>query len=352
MDYSVGGNLAFAIIMSLTVLLLDEGNFMESNGKSVVTGCKMIVCNNVTRYFLSNDNKKQLVLDGLDLNIKKGEIYGLVGKNGAGKTTLIKILSNLLYPNSGEVYINGYDVLKESLKAKKNMGVVLSNNRALYLKLTAYENLLFFARLYGVKKCDIKSQIDYVLSLVDLTAKKSEYVENFSHGMMQRLNIARALLAEPELLIFDEPTNGLDIESTNQLRNVIVNLNSQGKTILFTTHNLQEVDLLATTMGILKDGKITKQGKPQNLIANFKGKIYELVLDDAYDTAVISLVEKILGTKVKVAKSKLVNSLALKFVNDNNVDIAMLHSKLHDSDILVKTISNVELDLNDVFMFE
>ncbi|MSB16562.1 ABC transporter ATP-binding protein [Finegoldia magna] len=312
----------------------------------------VIKCENLKRYYESNNEGKKIVLDGLNLSVKSGEVYGLVGKNGAGKTTLIKILTNLLYPSSGNVYINGYNVEKEGEKALKKLGVVLSNNRALYLKLTAYENLLFFSRLYGLKEKDLENRISYVLSLVELRDKKDEYVETFSHGMMQRLNIARALLSDPDIFILDEPTNGLDIESTNKLRNIILDLNKQGKTILLTTHSLQEVEILATNMGILKDGKISKEGSPKELITNFPGKVYELMLGDKSDLEKIKIIENILSTKVRIDKSKISNDLVLKFILDANSNIPVLTKKLENLSIDIKSINNVDLDLNDVFMFE
>lgn len=310
----------------------------------------IIKCENLNRYYESKNEGKKIVLDGLNLNVKSGEVYGLVGKNGSGKTTLIKILTNLLYPSSGTAYINGHNVEKEGEKALEKLGVVLSNNRALYLKLTAHENLLFFSRLYGLKEKDLENRISYVLNLVELSSKKDEYVETFSHGMMQRLNIARSLLSDPDIFILDEPTNGLDIESTNKLRNIILNLNKEGKTILLTTHSLQEVEILATNMGILKDGKISKEGSPRELITNFPGKVYELMLWEKNDLEKIKIIEDILSTKVRIDKSKISNELVLKFILDSNSSIPALTKKLENLNI--KSINNVDLDLNDVFMFE
>jgi ABC-2 type transport system ATP-binding protein len=211
----------------------------------------MLNIQNLTKYY--NKNK---VLNNFNLQINSGEIYGLLGANGAGKTTTINLICGLLTYESGEILINGDQL---SQKSKYLLGVAPQEN-LLYTQLTCEENLTFFGKIYGLKGTQLKTAIYENLKAVNLLAKKDETVATLSGGMQRRLNIAVALIHHPLLLILDEPTTGLDIESRYEIWQLILSLKQQGMTILLTTHLLDEAEKLCDRIGIMKEGKIIIEG--------------------------------------------------------------------------------------------
>ncbi len=192
-------------------------------------------------------------LDGVNLHIRAGESFALLGPNGAGKTTLVRILSTLLNPTSGNVKIDGVDVVEEPEEAKKRIGVV-SHNPFLYDELSARENLQFFASLYGCEP-----DINGLLAEVKLERRGNDLVGTFSRGMKQRLSIARAILHDPRVLILDEPTSGLDINSRQSFYNLMGDLKKRGKTLFLTTHYLDEARLICNRGAVLNKGKVVSQ---------------------------------------------------------------------------------------------
>jgi ABC-2 type transport system ATP-binding protein len=198
----------------------------------------------------------RVVLNNLNLDIQPGEVYGLLGPNGAGKTTTINILCNLITPDRGSIQIGNRPLARES---KRIVGVAPQEN-LLYQTLTCAENLNFFARLYGITGKDARSRVAECLAAVNLTDRAQSMAENLSGGMQRRLNIAIALVHQPELLILDEPTTGLDIEARYEIWDLIWRLKSQGTTILLTTHLLEEAERLCGRIGILKQGQIIAEG--------------------------------------------------------------------------------------------
>jgi ABC-2 type transport system ATP-binding protein len=200
-------------------------------------------------------------LDGVDLHVKTGEIFGLLGPNGAGKTTLVKILSCLVLPDRGRALINGVDVRHEN-KVKPRLGLVHSDERSFYWRLSGRENLKFFARLYDVPGSRIKSRIDELLAKVDLLEAADRAFSGYSSGMKQRLAIARALLHDPPILLMDEPTRSLDPAACLSLRAFIRDelKGRDGKTILLATHNLREAETLCDRIAILVAGSVRQTG--------------------------------------------------------------------------------------------
>jgi ABC-2 type transport system ATP-binding protein len=198
-------------------------------------------------------------LKGISFNSQQGECYGLLGPNGAGKTTTISILSTIVEPNEGEVSIAGYDLKKNPLECKKNIGVV-TQEIALYNELSAYDNLLFWGGLYNVPKPELKVRIDEIVNLLGLTERKSDKVKTYSGGMKRRINIASALLHRPKVLFMDEPTVGIDPQSRNLIFEVVEKLHKDGMTIVYTTHYMEEAERLCDRIGIIDNGEIIAQG--------------------------------------------------------------------------------------------
>jgi ABC-2 type transport system ATP-binding protein len=204
-------------------------------------------------------------VDGIDLVVEPGEIFGLLGPNGAGKTTTMKMLATLLIPTSGTIRVLGIDPLERPREVRARLGAMLSGERSLYWKLTGRENLEYFAALYHVPPSETKARIANVLSEVKLADRADDYVERYSTGMRQRLALARALLPNPPLVVLDEPTVGLDPQASRDLRDRVRELKAQGRTVLLTTHYMEEADQLCDRVAIIDHGRIVALDTPAAL---------------------------------------------------------------------------------------
>jgi ABC-2 type transport system ATP-binding protein len=204
-------------------------------------------------------------VDGIDLVVEPGEIFGLLGPNGAGKTTTMKMLATLLIPTSGTIRVLGVDPLDRPREVRARLGAMLSGERSLYWKLTGRENLEYFAALYHVPPSETKARIANVLAAVKLADRADDYVERYSTGMRQRLALARALLPDPPLVVLDEPTVGLDPQASRDLRDRVRELKAQGRTVLLTTHYMEEADQLCDRVAIIDHGRIVALDTPAAL---------------------------------------------------------------------------------------
>jgi ABC-2 type transport system ATP-binding protein len=202
---------------------------------------------------------------GVSFAIEQGELFGLLGPNGAGKTTTIKMLITLLIPTKGTARVLGYDVVKDAHEVRKRIGYVFGGERGVYERLSGYDNLRYFAELYGVPPREIRPRIDALLELVGLKGREQERAEGYSRGMKQRLHIARGLLHDPPVVFLDEPTIGLDPVGARELRATIASLADAGKTILLTTHYMFEADALCDRIAVINRGQIVAQGTPADL---------------------------------------------------------------------------------------
>ncbi len=206
-------------------------------------------------------------VDDVSLHVEKGEVFAFLGPNGAGKTTTIKMLTTLLKPTQGEIFLDGHNVTENPNKTRRSFGIVFQDP-SLDNELTAYENMQFHAILYGVSKEVYTERIEKLLMLVELWDKKDSFVKNFSGGMKRRLEIARGLLHTPTVLFLDEPTIGLDPQTRNHIWSYIKNLNqSEHVTIFFTTHHMEEVERYASKIAIIDHGKIIAVGTPAEILA-------------------------------------------------------------------------------------
>jgi ABC-2 type transport system ATP-binding protein len=222
--------------------------------------------------------KREIInaVDGIDFTVEQGEIFGLLGQNGAGKTTTIKMLITLLAPTSGMCHVLGYDTFKQAKKIRPKINFIFGGETGVYRRLSAWDNLAYFSNLYHVPPKLAKSRIADALELVGLTDKANVLCETFSKGMLQRMQIARGLVNDPEILFCDEPTVGLDPLGARMLREVLKELKQRGKTILLTTHYMPEADELCDRISIIKEGKIVASGTSEEL------KSGDESLEDAY----------------------------------------------------------------------
>jgi ABC-2 type transport system ATP-binding protein len=204
------------------------------------------------------------VVNDLSLAIAPGEIFGLLGPNGAGKSTTIRMLTTLTQPTQGQIVIAGYDVVKQPFRVKQQIGVVLQQT-SVDLDLSVWENMEFHGRMHHLPNPDRQKEIDRWLEYVELADRRQELVKTLSGGMKRRLQIARALLHQPQILFLDEPTVGLDPQTRRRLWEIIKGLNQQGMTILLTTHYMEEVEYLCDRIGIMDNGKLIELGTLQEL---------------------------------------------------------------------------------------
>ncbi len=224
---------------------------------------------------------------GVNLSVEQGELFGLLGPNGAGKTTTIKMLITLLIPTAGSARVLGYDVVRDVREVRKRIGYVFGGDRGVYERLSALDNLRYFAELYGVPPREQRARMGDLLELVGLTGREHERVEGFSRGMKQRLHIARGLLHDPQVLFLDEPTLGLDPIGARELRETIAELVRSGKTVLLTTHYMFEADQLCDRIAVIAKGEIVAEGTPTDLKANVtSGRVVEIEVFGVEEAAV------------------------------------------------------------------
>ncbi len=214
---------------------------------------------------------------GISLDIAKGEVFGLLGPNGAGKTTTISMLTGLLNPTAGRVLVDGKPFTSRSNELKMKIGFV-PQELALYPTLSAYENLLFFGRIYRLHGKQLRQRVDEVLEMVGLTDRAKDPIEDYSGGMKRRINIAAGLLHQPEILFLDEPTVGVDPQSRNAIFESVEALNWQGLTILYTTHYMEEAERLCNRVAIVDHGQVIAMDSPKAMIRGLGGGLLRVGL--------------------------------------------------------------------------
>ena len=224
-----------------------------------------IETNNLKKYF-GNIH----AVDGIDLQIPRGSLFGVLGPNGAGKTTTIRMLSTILHPTDGNATVLGFDVKKEVSEIKKRIGLC-PQELVIYPRLNARENIHLIAQMHGMSKADYKERTDDLLGKMNLLDRSKSLVKTFSGGMKRRLNVLMAVIHEPELLFFDEPTAGLDPQSRRVVWDFIKDFQEKNCTIILTTHSMEEADDLSDELIIIDHGKIIAQGTPDEL----KGRLGE-----------------------------------------------------------------------------
>jgi ABC-2 type transport system ATP-binding protein len=227
----------------------------------------MIETRDLTRRFDGNT-----AVDSLNLTIEDGKVFGFIGPNGAGKTTTIRMITTLISPTSGTVFVDGLDVrdTQQALEIRSKVGL-LPETPGLYEALSAYKNLDFYGALYGVPPDRRGDRIKELLQMLDIWDRRADTVGKFSKGMKQKIAIARAMVHEPELLFLDEPTSGLDPEAALTVRNFLLELKKEGRTIFINTHNLDDAERLCDKVGVMKT-RLLAVGSPSELSARYWGR--------------------------------------------------------------------------------
>jgi ABC-2 type transport system ATP-binding protein len=232
-------------------------------------------------------------VDHLNLKIRKGELFGLLGRNGAGKTTLVKVLCTLLPPDEGTASVNGFDVVKQQMQVKRSIGTIFSvGERGFFWRLTGYGNLEFYASIYNVPRHGRRERIMDVLDLLGMKDNAFQVFQKYSGGMKRKLALARALLPDPPILLLDEPTTGLDVVSSRSIRDFIRNDLSKkaGKTVLYTTHYIEEAAQICDKIAILQKGRLIALNTPEALknMAK-KGEVLDVIVKNMSQAQVNTL---------------------------------------------------------------
>jgi ABC-2 type transport system ATP-binding protein len=281
--------------------------------------------------------------------VNKGELFGLLGPNGAGKTTSVKMLSTLLLPTSGTITILGLDILRDTTEVRKRIGFTFGGARGLYGRLTAVENLRYFAELYAMEPALTRKRIPELLELVNLLDRGNDKVETYSSGMQQRLHLARALLHDPELIFLDEPTVGIDPVGARELRATIKELKARGKTILLTTHYMAEADELCDRIAIINKGRIIAMDTPAGMKSGMTSEsVINLRTSNENLTALKAILSPIDGKATILCKENTVQSeVSIRTAHPSRV-IEVISPWLNTD--LIQTMEMRSQTLEDVYV--
>ena len=293
---------------------------------------------------LKKQIKDKILVENISFTINHGDVVGFIGPNGAGKTTIIKLILGLMKLSDGKVFINGFDIEKDFIKALEKVGSIVEYPDA-YMYLSGYDNLKITANNY---KNIPKSRINEVIKIVGLEKRITDKVSTYSLGMRQRLGIAEALINQPDLLILDEPTNGLDVEGIIEIRNLIKNLSQQGIAILISSHNLNEIDNLCNRIIAIKNGKIIADDTIENFLSESKPDCYILELNHTDNLAQIISnykFELINNNKIKIYISKeKISELMQKLIENKYQIYSLQEEKLTSEEAFIKKVGENKID--------
>lgn len=285
-------------------------------------------------------------LDSLSLKVDQGTVFGFVGQNGAGKSTTFSILATLLAPTSGTAFVNGYNIQKETKMVRRQIGY-MPDFFGVYDQLKASEYLHFYGASYGIPYTEREKLIPQLLELVNLSHKKDSYVDLLSRGMKQRLCLARSLIHDPEVLILDEPASGLDPRARVEMREILKELKTMGKTILISSHILPELAEMCDSIGIIDQGKLIAQGSVSEIQAKLQGERAIIVKLFGGEEKAISFFED----DPLVAKLHQREDGSLKFVYRGTAqEQTELLKRAILNDLQIVSFSEEETDLEDIFM--
>jgi len=297
---------------------------------------------NLTKRF-----KSVTAVDSISFDVKNGECFALIGPNGAGKSTTIKMLATLILPNSGEIRIMGHELSHEKRAVRAQIGLA-SENVILYERLTALENLLFFAGLYHMPKNLAMQRAEELLKLVEMWRWRNKTIDTFSSGMKKRINIIRALIHYPKIVLFDEPTLALDPQTSLIVRNLIKRINDKGTTVILTTHLMKEVENLADRIAIMKSGKILIISTLEELKTNFDNKMKKITLKLEYDLPIES-VRGIFGVLENVKKvSKNSDLLEISYTSSDTLEEII--RTITEKHLPVKSFNTYTPTLEEIFI--
>ncbi|MFE7245377.1 ATP-binding cassette domain-containing protein [Streptomyces sp. NPDC057580] len=282
-------------------------------------------------------------VDDVTLDVRAGCVFGFLGPNGAGKTTTIKILAGLLAPTAGHAALHGHDVARERPAAMAQIGAVLEGSRNVYWNLSARQNLVYFGRLKGMRKADARTRSQELLGALGLWERRDDKVGGFSRGMQQKVAIAAALIADPAVVLLDEPTLGLDVEATRTVKDWIRELaRERSKTILLTTHQLDVAEELCDRVAVIRSGRVVADRPTDELLAGFRQRdLYEISVEG-------TLPEAALPDGFQVAAQNGTTTLSGR-VKDPR-EVYDLVARLQAHDVVLRSVTQSQPGLEDVFL--
>jgi len=286
------------------------------------------------------------IVKGITLEVEKGEAFGLLGPNGAGKSTAISMICGLVPYDDGEILVDGLSVKKRPMDIKRKIGLV-PQDIALYPTMSALDNLLFWGKMYGLKGPDAKSRANEILEMVGLEDRRKEQIQTFSGGMKRRINIGAALMHEPELLIMDEPTVGIDPQSRNHILETVKSLNKAGMTIIYTSHYMEEVEYLCNRIAILDHGEVIASGTTQELDAQLAGGTILRMEVEQYTEDFLNQIESLNGVEQVNAESNQQLNILLKEDQKTMTEIIRLSV---ENNITIREFKREEANLESLFL--
>ncbi|MCK5290784.1 MAG: ABC transporter ATP-binding protein [Thermoplasmata archaeon] len=318
----------------------------------------IIKVENLSKTFISKERKKFLrpkkrtieALKDVDLTIYDGEIFGLLGPNGAGKTTLIKCLTTLLIPSGGAAWVNGFDLLKEENMVRASLGCMLMGERGLYWKLTGRENLDYFGALYHVPKEKRVERITYLKELLKMGEFIDRTVETYSSGQKMIMAFAKSLINNAPILFLDEPTVTMDVHAARDLRRIVKQLNKEGHTIVYTTHQMYEAEELCDRVAIIDKGEIIALGTPTELKKSLNVKD-AIELEGAIPKGVVQIIKEMPGVIEAAIKEEKRGTTTLGIMCENSrIILPKLMEVLLENEVQIEYIKPMDATLEDVFI--
>ena len=307
-----------------------------------------LVVENLSKAYRQRKKPEITAVDNISFRVPRGQIFGLLGPNGAGKTTTVKMICGLIRPDGGSIRLNGIDMLKQRRRGLSQVSAVLEGNRNIYWRLTARENLEFFAALKGqAGRSDLEERILELLAFFNLTEKKEEPARRLSRGMQQKLALAVCLVADTPIVVLDEPTLGLDVKASYEIRARLQEIaGEQEKTIIITTHDMNVVEDICQEVVVIDKGRIVAADKTENLLNLFQARSYQIEIKDELSSAQR---EKLLGLdflELQQNKDKVVLDLELKDASN----LYRVVNILEENQTIIENIRQEQLNFEKIFM--
>src|SRR5712692_1727419 len=316
----------------------------SSSSTTALANMPAIEIESLTKVYSRGGGQSIRAVDDVTLSVAPAQVFGLLGPNGAGKTTTIKLLCGLVTPTAGSVRLNGFDVDRQRSRAVLQLGAVLEGGRNVYWSLSAWQNLLYFGRLKGLRDREIKPRAEQILRELGLWDERHAQVGGFSRGMQQKVAVAAALITDPPILLLDEPTIGLDVEAARTVKDWMVRLaHEQRKTIVLTTHQLDMAQQLCDRVAIMRAGRIVADLPVRELLGRFQNDRYQIVLGALTNIDALSLPE---GTTL----SQEDGATVLTAASLTDRDLYQLLGRLSERGLPLRSVSLVEPTLEEVFL--
>ena len=299
----------------------------------------IISTKNITKEFSAKSFSKEKItaLNKFTFEVNQGEIFGLLGPNGAGKTTLVKVLLGILFPNEGEAQIFEKDINDESIKSKIGY---LPENHKFPNYLNGEQVLRYFGKLSGMSDIDAKKKTEEYLKLVDMEKWKKTKIKKYSKGMMQRLGMAQALINDPELIFLDEPTDGVDPIGRKEIRDILINLKSQGKTVFLNSHLLSEIELICDRVAILNKGVLIKEGSIEEMTTS----------EDNYKFITTEMSEEVVNAILTKYKAVLQSNHEFQYRSDDLKGVNDVIDFLRSKKVLIQDVTKEKNTLESMFI--